>query len=829
VKISTSWIREFCPFKTREAPREIGVRFSLATAEVEGVEARGEGLEKILAAKVLAVRPLPSGGSGPSGAAGLTVVKIDAGKAGGSPEVVCGAPNVREGLVAPYAPPGSHAGDREIGVATIRGVQSPGMLLSEAELGLSDAADILWELPEGTAPGTSIAKLFPGLADVVLEVDNKSLTHRPDLWGHYGIAREFSVIYGAPLKPYPVPEDLARAPGSAGIRVEIDPEASPDVPPRCSRYCGLRIDGVKIAPSPDWLRHRLFAVGLRPISNVVDVTNYVMLELGQPLHSFDTARIRGGLIRVRRAAPGETIRLLDGSEPELGPEDLVIADGGGAVAIAGVMGGEGSGIDGATNSVFLEAANFNAAGVRRTSLRTVRTDASARFEKSLDPAMTRMAILRAAGMILDLSPGAVVTGDLQDVGAPPRPPIVIDVSPGMIADRLGASVSPKKIHGILAGLGFGVDGGGAPGPAGAGRSGSGSRSAVWRVTVPSWRATKDISIPEDLVEEIGRLHGYGKIKPFAPLWPVEAPEPNEVRLFERRAKRFLALHGGLSEVMTYSMVGAVHCRTFGLDPEVHLKLRNPMSEDLDRMRREIVPAHLEKARENARFFPSFGFFEVGRVYLKEPGRLQEPELPRENVRIAGILAFEKKREENFQELRHIVLALIAHLRAPAVDVKPLEADRSWIHPVVGARVLAGGIDLGRFYRIHPETEARLELTGDVLAFDLDFDALYALPAAERKYRKLPRFPFVTFDMAVVAPERMPAAEIAEVIRRGAGDGLRSLDPFDVYRGQGLPEGTKSIAFHIAVGAADHTLSSAEADGFRDGVIAALNAAGLRLR
>ena len=813
MKISIHWIREFCPFATGESAAEIGVRFSLATAEVEEAEEFGRALRGLVAVRVLEARPHP-------GAENLRIARIQVGPEAkaGPREVVCGAPNVRAGLIAAYAAPGVTVGEIEVGVARIRGVESPGMLLSEAEAGVSDAADLLWELPAATPPGTPLLEVFPRVLDAVLTVDNKSLTHRPDLWGHYGIAREFSVIYGTPLGPYPIREELAKAPGSAGIRVEIDPEPAAGLAPRCPRYCGLRIEGVKVEPSPDWLRRRLYSVGVRPVSNIVDVTNLVMLELGQPLHSFDAGRVRGGLIRVRRAAAGETMRLLDGSEAKLGVEDLVIADAAGPVALAGVMGGEGSGISADTRSVFLEAASFNAAAVRRTSLRTVRTDSSARFEKSLDPTWPRLAILRAAGMILELCPGAKVVGPLQDVGFAPPPPIVIEVSPGAIADRLGTPVAPSRSHAILTGLGFQVSGG-------TGKS----RDERWKVTVPSWRATKDISIPEDLIEEVGRLHGYGQIQPFAPLWPVAAPEPNVRRRLDRRAKDFLSLHGGLAEVFTYSMVGAAHCRTFGLDPDACLKLRNPMSEDLDRMRREIVPILLEKTRENQRFERRFGLYELGRVYLKDPARMKDRELPRENVRIAGVLSFESKDEANFRELRHLVLALAFHLGAEEPAVAPLAADRSWIHPVVGAKVISRGTEIGAFYRIHPGIEGRLELAGDVLAFDLDFDAIAGLERREDRYQKLPRFPFVTFDVAVVAPERTPAAGIEEAIRRGAGGALRRLEAFDVYRGKGLPEGAKSIAFHIAVGEEDHTLSGAEADRLRASVIAAVEGAGFKLR
>ncbi len=822
MKISINWVRDHCPFEVRETPREIGVRFTLSTAEVEDARAWGDGLERIVVAKLLDTRPHPKADT-------LRIARVDAGSAlGGVRDVVCGAPNARAGISTPYAPPGSVVGGKEIRTAAIRGVESPGMLLSQAELGVSEEGGAIWELPADTAPGTPLRDLYPELVDVILEIDNKSLTHRPDLWGHYGIAREFSVIYGVPLRPLAIREELARQGGEAGIRVSVDPESRTDVPPRCPRYCGLRIDGVRVAASPPWLRHRLLAVGSRPINNIVDATNYVMFELGQPLHAFDTARIRGGQIRVRRAAPGEVLRVLDGTEARLGPEDLVIADGAGPVALAGVIGGETSGIGSGTTSIFVESANFEPAGVRRTALHTVRTESSARFEKSLDPEAARAAILRAAALVLDLCPGAKVVGRLQDVAAPPRPPIVIPVSPGAIAQRLGTSVGPERVASILEGLGFGIEGKKGAGGAG-GAAVGGVAQASWNVRVPSWRATRDISIPEDLIEEVGRLHGFGAIEPFAPIWPVAAPAVNERRLLERRLKDFLALHGGLTEVFTYSMVGAAHCRLFGLDPEACLKLRNPMSEELDRMRREIVPIHIEKARENQRFLPQFGFFELGRVYLKEPGKLREPELPRENSRIAGLLRFEAKAEANFYEVRHLTLALLARAGAAEWRIGAIEADRRWIHPQAGARILQGGRELARFYRIHPEIEERLELKGETIAFDVDFDALAELPALEEKYRRLPRFPFVTFDIAVEAPERTPAAEIEAVIRRGAGVALRRLEAFDVYRGPNLSAGAKSIAFHVDVGADDHTLAGAEADGHRDAVIRALGEAGFKLR
>jgi phenylalanyl-tRNA synthetase beta chain len=807
--ISLNWVREFCPFATAESPREIGARFSVHAAEVEGAEERCAVLSTVVAARVKKVRPHPD-------ADRLTLVTIDAGD--GEREVVCGAPNVREGMVAPYAAPGTVIEGREIREAKVRGVLSRGMLLSERELGVSEEGGGLWDLPADARPGTLLARVFPALRDVILEIDNKSLTHRPDLWGHHGIAREFSAIYGAPLKAIGVDEALARAPGAASIRVSMEGEGVAGRAGLCRRYCGLQIDGVKVGPSPAWLRHRLLAVGSRPISNVVDVTNHVLFEIGQPLHAFDTTRVEGGRIVVRRASAGESIRLLDGSDAPLEPEDLVIADGRSPVALAGIMGGAGSEISEATTSIFLESANFAPARVRRTSIRIgKRTDSSLRFEKSLDPENARTGILRAASLLLEICPGARVVGALQDAGHEPAPPIEIRTSAGWISNRLGTEAPAGDVRGVLSSLGFEV---------------KGAMDGEWTVRVPSWRATKDISIREDLVEEVGRIRGYGTIAPFAPTWKVEAPAVNEHRRFERAAKRFLSLHGGLTEVFTYSMVGEAHCRFFGLDPEAHLKLRNPVTEDMDRLRREIVPLHLEKARDNQRYSKRFGFFEVGRVYRKARERLREPGLPEERSRLAGLWSFEEKRPQGFHEARNTLLSLLERLRLarvealPPVPGQPLEP---WAHPAVFARILAGGEERGRVYRVHPEVEARLELKGDVIAFDIDFDAAFESPRRPIEYRPPCRYPLVPFDVAVEADARTTAREVIDVIRKAGGDLLRSVGVFDVFESEKLGAGRKSMAFHLVFGSDERTLEGDEIKRLEERVMEALRAAGYPLR
>lgn len=815
--ISINWIREHCPFETDESPQEIANRFLLATAEVESVSVLGDALERFVVARVQEVHPVPKADK-------LTRVVVDIG-AKEPVTVVCGAPNVAEGLRVPYAGPGTTVRGKKLSKAKIRGVESAGMLLSEAELGISEFHEQLLELPEDLEPGTPLKEVFPDYPDVVLEVENKTITHRPDLWGHYGIAREFSTIYRTPLVPYDVDEKLASAEGDPGIQVSIQDDGTKKLPgarERCFRYCGLRIEGVQVGPSPAWLQQRLAAVGSRPLNNIVDITNLILFELGQPLHAFDADRVRGGQIVVRMPWKSEKMTLLDGRSIDLDPSDLVIADAEGPVALAGVMGGDGSQISDDTTTIFLESANFLSTSVRLSSTRHGRTDSSSRFEKSLDPAQARTGMLRAAQMVLELCPGARVVGALQDVGFQPGDPIDIDLEPASISRRLGCELSDDDVRETLEYLGFGVD---------AGKSKKASKSdSQWKVTVPSWRSTGDVSNRDDLVEEVGRIYGYQNIEPFAPKWPVRAPVRNDARIFERQVKGHLSSHNDLVEVFTYPMVGEEHCETFGMDPEACLVLRNSMSREHDRMRREIVPSHLEKVAENQRFEHEFGFFEVGRVYLKEERNPQDADLPREKTRIVGALSFAEKCDENFRHLRHVVLSLVQSFRMSDVRVEPLaDTGTAWMHPAVAGRLLLAGRDAGIFYRVHPDVARKLELVGDVLAFDLDFDVLFEAGQDDIKYRHLPRFPDVPFDVTVLAPERTTVAEIGAVIHKAAGDALASVEVFSVYQGKGVPEGQKSVSFHMVFRAEDHTLEADEVEALQNRAIDALAAAGYPLK
>src|SRR5580658_6033439 len=503
MKFSYSWLQELVDGLT-EPPKELMRLITLKTAECEGLEETGVMLGQACEARIVTVEQL-----------GKNVKTVVATADYGIKTVVCGAPNCRPGLRTVYVP---------LGKKTIEGVESDGMLASASELGISrDHAGIV-ELKENLT-------LTP---DWIIAVDNKSLTHRPDLWGHYGMAREVAAITGKKLLD-PIKATLA-----------IDPQINVTVEDYglCPRYSALVFENATIQPSPLWLQYRLESVGLNPISNIVDVTNFIMAELAQPMHAFDADKLHGGQIIVRTAHEGEKLAALNGETYDLDPSNLVIADPDGAVALAGVIGGAGTAISDATTRIVLESACFNASSIRKTSSKLrLRTDASQRFEKSQDPVNTVRGLSRALELLREVSPGIRLVGGLTDAYQPLKPLEPIQLPLDWLNRKLGCEVPPAEVRRILEALEFKVD-------------------HEFNVTVPSWRATKDISIKEDLVEEIGRMIGYDNIVPVAPLSPARVPPANPERKFHHKVREMAAAQG-FTEVYNYSFISEESAAAFG--------------------------------------------------------------------------------------------------------------------------------------------------------------------------------------------------------------------------------------------------------------------------
>jgi phenylalanyl-tRNA synthetase beta chain len=619
--------------------------------------------------------------------------------------------------------------------------------------------------------------------DCVIEIDNKSLTHRPDLWGHYGMAREVAAILGRKLIDPVEPQEFPR---SASVRVSIEDHAL------CPRYSALVFDNVTVKPSPQWLQQRLEAVGLNPINNIVDVTNYVLAELAQPMHAFDAAKLQGSEIMVRPARAGETIKALNDETYTLDPSNLVIADSTGPVAIAGIIGGADSAISNSTTRIVLESANFNASSVRKTSSRLrLRTDASMRFEKAQDPVNTIRGLERAFALLQEVSPGVRLAGGLADNYRPiPVPPPVV-LSLDWLNRKLGRAVPEDEVRRILESLEFRVEE---------------IAPRVFSVFVPTWRATKDVTIKEDLVEEVGRMIGYDSIPPVAPLTPARVPPASPEREFHHRV-RLMAAAQGFTEVHNYSFISEDTARVFSVDVSAQVQVSNPIVSDQNLLRTSLLPGIWKNIRDNARHFDRFRLFEIGRAIHPDG------EVPRFT---AAMFAKDNGASGVFELMR------LAECLLPRVSVRPADATQSYEHPRRTGDVLCGETNVGRLFEFHP----KMVEGGRAAVLDLDLTRLMQLQPTPERYQPLRRFPESAFDLSVVANPRTLIADIQSALEKLAGDALLSIV---FLREFALPDGARSLSYRLTVGAPDRTLSAEEVGLVRTRIIEGMRSAGYELR
>jgi phenylalanyl-tRNA synthetase beta chain len=762
------------------APAKLGQLITMKTAECEGVHAHAPYLERVCAARVTSVTPIP-------GSSHNVTAVVETGRYG-TKTAVCGAPNCRAGVVTAYVPAGTDLNGRAIGKAVIEGVESDGMLASGAELGVNrDAAGIL-ELD--AEPGDPIPGCKP---DAIIEIDNKSLTHRPDLWGHFGLAREVAAILRKPLRDPVKPELLPGGP--AAVKIAIEDFAL------CPRYSALVFENVAVGPSPLWLQYRMEAIGLNPINNIVDVTNFIMSELAQPLHAFDRDLLHGDTIFIRPARAGEKVVALNEESYKLDETNLVIADSSGPIALAGVMGGLDSAINERTRRIVLESACFQASNIRKTSAKLkLRTDASMRFEKAQDPENTVRALARVVELFREVSPGIRLVGGLADLRKAAEPPAPIRLPLDWLRRKLGRAIEPETVRDILERLSFGV---------------SEPEPRVLSVTVPSWRATRDVSIKDDLVEEVGRMIGYDSIAPQPPLLPVTVPPSDEERLFERGVRSMLAAQG-FTEVLNYSFLSEEQARELGFDPAEHLAVKNPIAADQSLMRRSLVPGIFRNLRENSRHFDSFRLFEIGREV--HPETRDAGGLPQEIPHVAAAMYSRETGEANLFELKRVAECLM-----PGAEVRPAAA-RSFEHPARSAEVLWQERAVGRLFELHPSL-----LAGRAAILDLDLDLMLELQPREKRYRPIRRYPASAFDLSVVAGARELVGDLQKRIASLAGEQLDSIEFLRQYSGPPIPEGMQSVSFRLTVAAADHTLSLEEAGAIRSCIIEGMREQGYELR
>ncbi len=822
MKVPLSWLKDYVDITLPVA--RLAERLTLAGLEVESLTPIGElwDRDKVFVGQVLEVTRHPD-------ADRLVLARVEYGAAAPL-TVVTGAPNLYpyvgqdlsngRGPKVAFAIVGARLYDghsAEPKIATlkagkIRGILSQGMVCSEKELGLSDEHEGILILPEDAPVGTPLVDY---LGDTILEFDIKGA------FGHLqsviGIAREVAALTGQTLRnPTPAAYlDIPRVSDAdfAGIVIQ-----DPDL---CLRYSAALIEGVQVKPSPYWMQQRLIRAGMRPINNIVDITNYVMLELGQPLHAFDYDLLRaraGGrpTIIMRRARPGEHLVTLDGVDRALDPEMLMITDTAGTIAVGGIMGGANTEVNDGTTSVLLEAANFHFLSIRRTcQMLKLSSEAGNRFGKRVDPELTIAALARAGQLMAELGGGRVrpVYGDVYPN---PASRVTIELDPAYVNRLLGIEVPVAEMVRILRALEFGVDE----------ETRGQSPSASLRVTVPSHR--QDVSIPADLVEEIGRIYGYDRM-PHTLLCDELPPQRRNLALEGEEKVRDVLVGCGLNEVITYSMIDVRDEVKFYRDEAAatvpHVVVLNPLAADRAHLRRTLLPSLLNTARANLRFAERVAIFELGRVFHPRPDQL----LPAEPRRVAALLVGPREPQSwqphdasplGFFDLKGVVEVLLARLELK--DVAWERGQYPACHPGRTARLLVGGQEIGIVGELHPLVRAAFDLPNLPVAItELDLDALLAGWGAPAPMTEISGQPPVYEDLAVIVDETVPAAQVAALIRQAAGRLLVDLRLFDVYRGDQIPPGKKSLAYSLTFQAADRTLTDEDTRKVRAKIVGRL--------
>ena len=786
MKLNRKWLNEEFVDLSGVPDREFVETMTIAGQKVETYERLDAELRNVVVGRVVSITRHTNSDH-------MWVCQIDVG-AGDPVQIVTGAQNVHEGDLVPVAQHNSWLpGGVHITKGKLRGEVSNGMLCSLKELGLTlndfpyAIEDGIWILQEDCKPGDDINTVI-GNDDTV--VDFEITNNRPDCYSILGLAREAAAAFNKPMRHHdPVVRGGAAGELSELLEVEVPAE---DL---CRRYTARMVRNVKIAPSPKWLRLRLRANGVRPINNIVDITNYVMLEYGQPMHAFDYRYVGSGKIIVRRSEPGEALTTLDGNVRTLTPGMLVIADETKPIGLAGIMGGENSEIMDDTVDVVFESANFNGTSIRQTALALgMRTEASGKFEKNIDPLLTLPAVDRACELVELLGAGEVMDGVIDVLNDIPEPR-TIELEPDRINALLGTDISEADMVEYLRRLEIPVEG--------------------HEIRVPSWRP--DLVGMADIAEEVGRLFGYNNIPTTTFRGAATEGGYTEAMKLENRAGS-LCRSLGYSEILTYSFVSPSIFDQIRLPEDSSLRnamrIQNPLGEDASIMRTVALPSMLAiLARNNAYHNDAVKLYELAKVYLPKSGQIL-PDEPKHLV--LGTYG----EHEDFFKMKGEIEAFLRGMNVPEARYTAEKHDPTF-HPGRCARVSVGGVDLGCFGQIHPLVARSYGIDGEIFAAELNFTALLSLQLPEKTYTPLPKYPAVTRDIAVVCDEAVTVAALSDCIRAAGGKLLRSVELFDIYRGKGIASGSKSAAFRLTLRADDRTLTDSDSDGVVSAVLAAL--------
>jgi len=791
--ISMNWISEFTDLSGINL-RELIERFTLSCAEVEDIYEYGKNIRDVVVGKIVEIREHPNSKK-------LHLVKVDIGTE--VVDCVCGAPNIFVGAVVPFAKLGGRVGELEIKETKIAGEVSRGMCCSEKELGISDDHSGVMILDDIYPLGTDI-KTFMQLEDTVFEVDNKSLTNRPDLWGHYGIAREISVLTKRPLKPLDV-YNTEQFDNLAKIDVRIDDTE------KCYRYSCITVSDIKVKKSPINMKIRLTYCGMRPINLLADLTNYLMLELGQPMHAFDNSKV--SKIRVKTYPETINFKTLDGHERKVDGETLFICNEKEPVAVAGIMGGEMSEITDDTDSLLLESANFDATSIRKSSTRLgLRTDASARYEKCLDPELTIPAIKRFLKLLTQIDPGVKVTSALTDCYVKRFDTVTIDFNKEYVDKYTGIDISSDQIEDTLTRLGFDVT----------------RKGDDFSVVVPSWRATKDVTIKADIIEEITRIYGYDNfevrsVKSF--LTPVRhsIEQSNEYRI-----KQLLAQRYSMNEVHSYIWYDTKLNKELGIATEPNVRIINSITAENDTIRSTMIPTLLCFVAKNADSESEMGMFEIGRVV----DGYRADGLCNERKRLGIIIASKKMTEkEVYFRCKEIIEQTLRSVKniAPKFAVKEELAKYNYVHPVNCAGIWLKDVEIGYFAIINPKIKNRIDKKLNIAFAEIDIEDMEKVATEPVKYNEVSRYPSITIDLSLLTDKSLRYEHIASYISEYKCEYLQKFYPIDVFEDEKLLPGKKSMTVRFEFVSMERTLELSEVQGMVDELLAILQSKGLELR
>ena len=799
MKVSLNWIRDYVQLPADADLKKLAYDLTMSTVEVEDATDLGASFHDMVVGVINTIEQHPNADK-------LKVCKTDIG--GRVEDIVCGGSNLREGMKVAVALPGAMCkwhgeGDLvEIKKSKLRGVDSYGMICGAVEIGLSDLfptkeeAHIL-DLSDFDAPaGTPLADALD-LNDIILEIDNKSMTNRPDLWGHYGIAREIAALYDLPMTQFPHFDRNVE--NTSGFHVTVEDAE------RCPRMTGTQIENVCVKPAPYWMQVRIWKTGMRPINALVDITNYVMLATGQPSHAYDSDHIAGHII-VRRAKAGETLTLLNGKELPLSTDDLTIADDAGIVGLAGVMGGAKDSILPTTSKVILEIANFQAAGIRRTALRyDNRTEASARYEKAIDPERCDQAFDLSMQLFSQLYPEMKVTG-LVDEYPRPLKQAEIDVPLSWLERRLGKRLSPDEIKHKMELLGYGIT----------------FNGDNMHVVVPTWRSTGDVSIQADIMEEVARMYGYENFE-AEPITTTFDGAINQLdKDLERRIKEYLAIRCGMQEIFTYpwmeeSYVNAVLQSTEGI-----LSLSTPPSPAERFVRSSLLPNLCKAVVKNERYFNEFSIFETAQVFRDEnytsPYDPRE-KLPSQRKNVAGAFATtDKDITALFRKAKGVMEMMARYVHMEALTFRQTEKP-VWADNVVWLNIYRGDEKVGDLALLAKKVSMACGIKNmNVMLFQLDQDSLVPLKSRTNTFTHLAEYPMTDYDISLLVDGSVQWKDVAQTVRGIKSELLHGAAFVDEYRGKQVPAGKKSLTLRLAIGSKDKTLTSAEIEEVASSVL-----------